>query len=190
MKKNKKGFTLIEIIVVVVVLAVLMAVAVPAVLNYVKEADSAKYLTVSRSINEEVRVYVAKKMIDNGSQDFKKTVQELKSDLSYGQYNKLNSIITTKALNDDMIFSIDCEFDGKTGANGSGWGFDPNLKTHSITKISIWFRKTGETDVGLTESSKFVVTLLNEKMYPYMDPMVMYNDGVIGKKEGPILGFN
>ncbi|MFQ9633806.1 MAG: prepilin-type N-terminal cleavage/methylation domain-containing protein, partial [Coprobacillus cateniformis] len=29
MRKNKKGFTLIEIIVVVVILAVLMAVAVP-----------------------------------------------------------------------------------------------------------------------------------------------------------------
>lgn len=33
-KLNKKGFTLIEIIVVVVVLAVLMAVAVPSVLKY------------------------------------------------------------------------------------------------------------------------------------------------------------
>jgi prepilin-type N-terminal cleavage/methylation domain-containing protein len=49
MKKNKKGFTLIEIIVVVVILAVLMAVAVPSVLKYIDEADDAKYITQARS---------------------------------------------------------------------------------------------------------------------------------------------
>ncbi len=46
--KNKKGFTLIEIIVVVVILAVLMAVAVPSVLKYMGEADNAKYMSTAR----------------------------------------------------------------------------------------------------------------------------------------------
>lgn len=46
--KNKKGFTLIEIIVVVVILAVLMAVAVPSVLKYMDEADNAKYTSQTR----------------------------------------------------------------------------------------------------------------------------------------------
>ena len=40
MRKNKKGFTLIEIIVVVVILAVLMAVAVPSVLKYLNTAQT------------------------------------------------------------------------------------------------------------------------------------------------------
>ena len=35
---NKKGFTLIEIIVVLVILAILAAIAVPSVLGYVEEA--------------------------------------------------------------------------------------------------------------------------------------------------------
>lgn len=48
MKKNKKGFTLIEIIVVVVILAVLMAIAVPAVMKYINEADDAKYMAQAR----------------------------------------------------------------------------------------------------------------------------------------------
>lgn len=48
LKKNKKGFTLIEIIVVVVILAVLMAVAVPSVLKYMNEADNAKYMSQAR----------------------------------------------------------------------------------------------------------------------------------------------
>ena len=48
LRKNKKGFTLIEIIVVVVILAVLMAVAVPSVLKYMNEADDAKFLSQAR----------------------------------------------------------------------------------------------------------------------------------------------
>ena len=44
MRKNKKGFTLIEIIVVGVIFAVLMAVSVPSVLKNMGEADDAKYM--------------------------------------------------------------------------------------------------------------------------------------------------
>lgn len=68
-KLNKKGFTLIEIIVVVVVLAVLMAVAVPSVLKYVHEADNAKYMAQGRSVmniaqTEVVKAYVGDSKID------------------------------------------------------------------------------------------------------------------------------
>ena len=45
LRKNKHGFTLIEIIIVVVILAVLMAVAVPTVLKYIDTAQEAPALT-------------------------------------------------------------------------------------------------------------------------------------------------
>lgn len=48
LRKNKKGFTLIEVIVVIVILAVLMAIAVPSVLKYINEADHAKYMAQAR----------------------------------------------------------------------------------------------------------------------------------------------
>lgn len=69
LKKNKKGFTLIEIIVVVVILAVLLAVAGPAVLNYLDEADNAKYISQSRAImtstqTELIKAYAPDKKID------------------------------------------------------------------------------------------------------------------------------
>lgn len=47
--KKNKGFTLIEIIVVTVILAVLMAVAVPSVMSYIHEADDDKYVAVARA---------------------------------------------------------------------------------------------------------------------------------------------
>lgn len=65
MRKNKKGFTLIEIIVTVVVLAVLMAVAVPSVLKYIHEADDAKVYTVVRTYMNDIEIAKAKAMIDD-----------------------------------------------------------------------------------------------------------------------------
>jgi type IV pilus assembly protein PilA len=69
LRKNKKGFTLIEIIVVIVILAVLMAVAVPSVLKYIDEANNAKYVAQARSIMtaaqaELVKDYAVDKVID------------------------------------------------------------------------------------------------------------------------------
>lgn len=46
--KNKKGFTLVEIIVVLVILAILAAIAVPAVLGYVDDAKEARELARMR----------------------------------------------------------------------------------------------------------------------------------------------
>lgn len=47
-KSNKKGFTLVEIIVVLVILAILAAIAVPSVLGYVNEAKDERYIQEAR----------------------------------------------------------------------------------------------------------------------------------------------
>ena len=47
---NKKGFTLVEIIVVLVILAILAAIAVPAVLGYVDESKKTRYIEEAHSI--------------------------------------------------------------------------------------------------------------------------------------------
>lgn len=46
--KNKKGFTLIEIIVVLVILAILAAAAVPSMLGFVEEARGKAYIAEAR----------------------------------------------------------------------------------------------------------------------------------------------
>lgn len=59
-KSNKKGFTLVEIIVVLVILAILAAIAVPAVLGYVQDAKDSKYISEARAIYVVVQTEEAK----------------------------------------------------------------------------------------------------------------------------------
>lgn len=58
MKKvnNRKGFTLVEIIVVLVILAILAAIAVPSVLGYVEEAKKEKYIAEAKAIYTVIQV--------------------------------------------------------------------------------------------------------------------------------------
>ena len=53
---NKKGFTLVEIIVVLVILAILAAIAVPSVLGYVEEAKKEKYIAEAKAIYTVIQV--------------------------------------------------------------------------------------------------------------------------------------
>lgn len=69
LRQNKKGFTLIEIIVVIVILAVLMAIAVPAVLNYLDSADDGKYMTQARGAFTAAQTEIADAYVKDGDLD-------------------------------------------------------------------------------------------------------------------------
>ena len=49
-RRNKKGFTLIELIVVLVIMAILAAAAIPAMMGYVNNAKKASYLANCRAV--------------------------------------------------------------------------------------------------------------------------------------------
>lgn len=185
MKNNKKGFTLIEIIVVVVILAVLLAVAVPSVLNYLDEADGAKFMTTSRSINNEVSLYVNQRIVEDKRKNisFDETIKNLETNFT-GASNIINKIITTTVPNGYKILAIDCCFDDvnavKVQQAYKGWGFDKNLTDHQLSKIVIWYNNG-------SNGNKFVVTLLNKKMYFYKN--ISEAVSVQGKDESPFISW-
>ena len=57
--KNKKGFTLIELIVVIAILAVLAAILIPSIMNYVAEARDARNDSNARALYSEIAAGVA-----------------------------------------------------------------------------------------------------------------------------------
>ena len=59
-KSNKKGFTLVEIIGVLVILSILAAIAVPSVLGYVNEAKEERYIQEAHSIYVVIQTEEAK----------------------------------------------------------------------------------------------------------------------------------
>ena len=69
-KSNKKGFTLVEIIVVLVILAILAAIAVPSVLGYVNEAKEERYIQEARSIYVVIQTEEAKATALNETVDY------------------------------------------------------------------------------------------------------------------------
>lgn len=69
-KDNKKGFTLIELVVVIAILAVLALILIPSITGYVKKADDAKNLANARSI------YTAATVLNAESADNKLPTQD------------------------------------------------------------------------------------------------------------------
>lgn len=54
--KNKKGFTLVEIIIVLVILAILAAIAFPSLLGYIERSKDTKDLMVAKNVLESAQI--------------------------------------------------------------------------------------------------------------------------------------
>ncbi len=68
LKKDQKGFTLVELIVVLVILAILAALLVPALLGYIDRARNSKYLEEARSIYTAVQAVSDERYAKSGNQ--------------------------------------------------------------------------------------------------------------------------
>ena len=124
LKNNKKGFTLVEIIVVLVILAVLAAASIPTMLGFVEDAKGkaeianarAAYVACQSIVTEEKasgtatlktgRTYVIADTTteDNGATNNKKLNQMLGTDLAGAKVTvKLNG--TNKAKVDSIVYT-------------------------------------------------------------------------------------
>jgi prepilin-type N-terminal cleavage/methylation domain-containing protein len=64
-KKNEKGFTLVELIVVIAIMAVLAALLIPRIMGNVEDARHQKEVTTAQTIASEITIWNAKAATDN-----------------------------------------------------------------------------------------------------------------------------
>ncbi|NLW70864.1 MAG: prepilin-type N-terminal cleavage/methylation domain-containing protein [Eubacteriaceae bacterium] len=63
--KNKKGFTLVEVIAVLVILAILIAIAIPAVNGYIKKAKGTEYDLTARNVYMAATIAINEYAVDH-----------------------------------------------------------------------------------------------------------------------------
>lgn len=61
--RDKKGFTLIEMVVVIVILAIIASFAIPAIMRSIKEYQNEKYIVDARKVYTDAQLYVIKKKV-------------------------------------------------------------------------------------------------------------------------------
>ncbi len=68
--KNKKGFTMVELIVVIAIIAVLAAIIVPLATNYLKQARQTSADSTASSIRQAITIEIQNRLInDNDTED-------------------------------------------------------------------------------------------------------------------------
>lgn len=61
--RNKKGFTLIEMVVAIVIISILAALVVPFSFRYIKEYQDEKYIVDARKVYMEAQMFVVRKRV-------------------------------------------------------------------------------------------------------------------------------
>lgn len=151
LRKNKKGFTLIEIIVVVVILAVLFAVAVPSVMKYMNEADDAKYMADGHSVLQSVQIEMAKAYAG----DNVITVEEMEAVLNEAENQDNQFTVTDVKVYEDGANVT--QTNDEITINGSEYKGVDNKVLDSVPKI-------GAVECVINNARK-VVVVPNGKVY-------------------------
>ena len=157
MKKNKKGFTLIEIIVVVVILAVLMAVAVPSVLKYIDEADNAKYMAQARTVLTTAQAETVKAYVGDSKISTDEWTAMIKDTNPYGTINKAIGTGTKELATNIKLYAA---------ATVTQAG--DVIKVTDVTEIPTNAEYTSKPDIKVitfTLDSKKIAIELNGKVY-------------------------
>ena len=120
MKKNNKGFTLVELIVVLVILAILAAILVPTLLGYIDRARSEKDFSTAQT----VRV-AAQSVIDQAyGEGYLADVALIYAMISFVAVLMMASMFVPSKPKQPELDSIDTEQESGTAESSKGSGVE------------------------------------------------------------------
>ena len=121
MKNNKKGFTLVELVIVVAVMAVLVAVAIPTVSSIVGTAEDAVTKSNARTIESMIKLYMADNEATVSADNIDKALTEANLGIDGETYvydDATGKVTSGTAASGTSQYLITFDIDGKdkTGA--------------------------------------------------------------------------
>ena len=143
-KLNKKGFTLVELIVVIVIVLILAAVLVPNVMKYIDDAKKSAFQAEASGYLTELQAEEAKTFASTG-----KDLGGLDASSSSSVNVTLKGLTVQVAYDDADITAVGALNDGAKAnvKNGVVYGFSYSGKTHYVT----WNQSKGWTAVDSTD---------------------------------------
>lgn len=108
-KKDKKGFTLVELIVVIAILAILALILIPAITGYIKKADQSSIESSARSLHSVAATYVAEYGEDASAGTPKPVSLQLALEEAKGKYTVKHE---PGDETDDNLYTIEVEGKG------------------------------------------------------------------------------
>ncbi|SDP64858.1 prepilin-type N-terminal cleavage/methylation domain-containing protein [Eubacterium maltosivorans] len=157
LKKNQKGFTLVELIVVLVILAILAAFTIPAMLGFVNDAKGKAYVAEARE------VYMAYQgaISEQASSSVKTTISASYTQPGTGD---ITDLVQKSALNklDGDIVTVTMGTDNKMTAkvnNSEIWAVTVDIASNKVTKVQ--YLKGGyQVDVDYDQASGTGTTII------------------------------
>ena len=171
--KNKKGFTLVELLAVIVILGVLLMIAVPAVQNVIKKAknnatqkqaelfiDAAKKMTIIDEATSDMVIYKLRDLdSDVDKNRFTGMVVALKENGSYKYYIYLNDSVNKKTI----------------GNNNNIFEFASEDKINEKVTDGVKEFKEGSTPIIQVKDKKYSYSNTNNTLNPYHSYSVKEN---------------
>lgn len=127
-KKDNKGFTLVELIVVIVILAILAALLVPALVGWIDKAKESNYTVEARSVYLATQAYVSESYGTNNTLP----TGDL-TDAAIAEIKALSGVNVSKV-------TIDSYFSDVSSGNGRG----------NIKSMTTEFKSSDNKDVKMT----------------------------------------
>ena len=125
--KNKKAFTLIELIAVLVILAILALIVTPLVMNIIKKARVSADKRSIDAYGRSIELAIADYLLDKG--EFPTSIQELTI-----EYTGDEVVCNTTTLKEDgSVYLAECTVGGRT-VSGYTYGKD-NTPTYTAYKV-------------------------------------------------------
>ena len=93
--RNTKGFTLIELMIVVAIIGILAAIAIPNFLNYQCKAKQSEAKQSLGTLAKEMQIYAAEPSVDAYASDITSLNWELKGDNKYDYAIAENTALST-----------------------------------------------------------------------------------------------